>query len=219
MDDILTSATPLSIDGEVNATCASVAAEILASVDSVDQQTIDEKLRAFAALAIREAIDNKTRAGRPGAGHCFFCGARVVRNIRCDCGFAESFRCCDPDRFICDDCRAAHTRVARHLREMFGAPKKMRSNCRKFLLERELYRAARTLEGGADYNCEKGCGLTHHLSQACAEDDGPDEFRRSILDAFRRSLFLDFQALADALAAEKDLTLLRSAMRAIGQLL
>lgn len=90
---------------------------------------------------------------------------------------------------------------------MFAAPKVMRSNCRKFLLERELYGAACAVASptgdpddyeGGDERC-----LAFRLAQSSADCEEPEDFRRGILDAFRRSRFLDFKGLDRALQREK----------------
>lgn len=204
----------LTIDDELNAVCRSVASEILASADMIDQRIVDRKLAEFTRKAVEDSVRDGFRRGKPGA-HCFFCGDKANGLRLCRCGFGESFGCAISGRFICDACQLAHERIARHLAQMFVAPKVMRSNCRKFLLERELYRSARALEGGDNYDPDKSRGLTFRLAQASAEDDEPQKFREKILDAFRRSSFLDFKGLDRALQREKDVTLLRSVMRAV----
>lgn len=214
MDDVLITGSPLSLDEELNAVCRSVATEILASTDFIDQQIVDRTLAEFTRKAVQDSVQNGFRRGKSGL-HCYFCGEVACGITRCDCGFNESFGCGISGRYICDQCKAAHMRIARHLRAMFDAPKIMRCNCRKFLFERELYRAARSLEGGEDYEPGVSRGLTFHLAQACAEDQSPAEFRQAILSAFRRSRFLDWKQLDRALQREKDATLLRSLTRAI----
>jgi hypothetical protein len=206
--------TPLGIDEEMNLTCLSVAASILASSDSIDEQIIDRKLRQFAAAAVEEATANLARRGTPGT-HCHYCGTDIA--LICGCEFATAFGCGLAGRYVCNECHTAHLKIGKHLREMFAAPRVMRSNCRKFLYERELYRAARSLEGGEDYEPGVSKGLTFHLSQASAEDQEPGDFRQAILEAFRASKFLDFQGLAAALAVEKDRTLLRAITRQLSR--
>lgn len=214
MDDVLIAGSPLSLDKELNAVCRSVATEILASTDFIDQQIVDRKLAEFTRKAVEDSVQDGFRRGKVGRW-CFYCGDPANGLRLCRCGYGESFLCALPGRLICDACQLAHERIARHLRTMFDAPKIMRCNCRKFLFERELYRAARSLEGGEDYEPGVSRGLTFHLAQACAEDQEPAEFRQAILDAFRRSRFLDWKQLDRALRREKDATLLRSLTRAI----
>lgn len=209
----------ITIDDEVNALCASVATEILGSRDLINQHLVDKKLADFTRKAVKESVQNGFRRGTLGS-HCFFCGAKDCGVTRCDCGFGESFGCGIAGRFICDGCKAAHTRIARHLREMFAAPKIMRSNCRKFLFERELHRAACAVASptgdAGDYEpTGNERELAFLLAQTSAEDESPDEFRHGVLDAFRRARFLDFKGLDRALRRQKDETLLRSLTRTI----
>jgi hypothetical protein len=208
---------PIGIDGEMNFTCMSVATSILASSDSVDGQIVDDKLRAFAQAAIEEASNAIARRGKTG-DHCFFCGTDTPLMV-CGCEFSESFRCGGLGRYICTDCHRAHMKVAKHLKNMFAAPRSMRSNSRRRMLERELYGAACAVAsptGDADdYEPHDTSCLAFYIAQADSFDQEAQEFRHTILDAFRLSRFLDFKALAAALAREEDATLLRQIARAI----
>jgi hypothetical protein len=169
-----------------------------------------------ASTAIEGELVNQKRRGTPGF-HCFFCGEIVGKAVRCDCGFGESFGCSGLLRHVCDGCVAAHKVVAEHLRRMFSLPIVERANSRRAQAERELYDAASEVVGADadDYDADTR-NLAFFLGQADAFYDSKSEFRRKICDAFMRSGFLDFKALAAALAKQKDDALIRAICRAVG---
>jgi hypothetical protein len=174
----------------------------------------DPTFREAASAAIEGELANQKRRGTPGF-HCFFCGEIVGKTVRCDCGFGESFGCGGLLRHVCDGCVAAHKAVSEHLRKTFSFPIVMRANSRRAQHERALFEAANQVCGADADNYDADTrNLVFYLAQADAFYDTKSEFRRKILDAFNRSGFLDFKALAKALEKEEEAAFVRALVRA-----
>jgi len=176
----------------------------------------DPSLREATSAALEAELAAQKRKGTPGEW-CFYCG-RLGQVVRCDCASGDGFGCGEPLRYVCPECVSAHKVVAEHLRKMFSFPLVMRSNSRRGQAERELFGAANTVcdpNESDDYDSCAKRDLVFFIAQADAFYHGKSEFRRLILDAFRHSKFLDFQALAKALEKEKEAAFIRALYRAV----
>lgn len=166
---------------------------------------------------IAKALDAETarlqRRGTPSTVYCFFCGCEGrTRECQCFPG-SEAFGCADPLHRSCEDCLSAMKAAARHIFAMFDFPMVVRADSRRREAYRVLYRGARQLCGGDDYDPDVP-SLAFYVAQADPDDDTKEEFQRKILAAFRRAKFVDFKALAEALHEQETQSLIRAFRRA-----
>lgn len=160
-------------------------------------------LKKLAEVCIADTMDAARRSGTTGPW-CYACGRSDNVELRpCKCGFPESFAC-SKLKNLCADCGKAHEQVADFIERMFAEknPRVHRVDGRKARKFRFLRDALETLHEQGDVSAKT---LRSLLGSRCdAWADEPDDFRRNVLEAFRRAHFLNFRALAAGIEAEEN---------------
>jgi hypothetical protein len=141
---------------------------------------------------------NRTRA-RSAGPWCYFCGLEFELQ-KCGCGFPVALEC--GGNRVCSFCASAHRTLATHLRKMFSAKVVDRSSSVRARLFNNLFSAADEVferSGLPDRGAPFENSLKFCVAQGDPFDDSPAEFRDTILNAFRRSKFIEYRELAGAL--------------------
>jgi hypothetical protein len=150
-------------------------------------------------LALSGNIRLRDSRIRKAGSWCFFCADEHTL-ARCGCSMPEGLGC--HGQRVCSACSTAHRAIAGHLRKMFVAPRVDRVSSIRAKLHGQIFSAAEELSEAAGTPLEQS--LHHFLAQADPYDDEKPHFKGTILDAFQRSKFSDFQGLSKELEREID---------------
>ena len=165
----------------------------------------EANLQHMVEAAIRDEGRAQDRIGRDYKNWaCFFCGHLSSELEPCACPFPQSFHCAGL-KSVCPDCRKAHGKVARHISDMFRE-----KVLRHYRVDSRRSRAFRFLRAGLETLAETGDEQAKTLrfllgANADPRADEPSQFRSAVMDAFARSRFLNFTALARELDEEERL--------------
>ncbi len=181
------------------------------------QMDENTELRNQLAKALEAETARLQRKGVPSLLWCYYCG--TMGETRDASAFLVGGDA--PNHLACAQCERAIRDVSRFLRVLFELPVTIRSDSRRACADRELYRASKEICGATDTAVLDGSydmdapDFRFYVAQAEVYSDTKAKYEKKIRDAFRRSKFLDFHALAAALERQREQALYRQLRRAL----
>ncbi|MGH9735972.1 MAG: hypothetical protein ACRD8A_15435 [Candidatus Acidiferrales bacterium] len=205
-----------------------------------DEMEFGREIHKLTERALASEAERLQRRGLHSAYWCYACGGKT-RTRQIDFPWLRYLSA----HRGCESCLDDIQTVGRDVFEIFHFPISARADSRRREAAKVLYRAARELAGGDNYDpsedglrwrqlcdradkfddlgpvaraSDKVPSLCFFLAQADADDDSEADYQYKVIAAFQKSRFLQFTELRRAIEQQRHESVLRATRRALRML-